>query len=73
MVNTKPEPAEPGRRGHQDAELQSGTGSEPARSSMSKSMHDGVEVWCDCCSCEAEPYWIEAMAKDQESADNSER
>ena len=31
------------------------------KSSMSKSMHDGVEVWCDCCSCEAEPYWVEAM------------
>jgi len=31
------------------------------RSAMSKSMHDGVEVWCDCCSCEAEPYWVEAM------------
>lgn len=30
-------------------------------SGMSKSMHDGVEVWCDCCSCEAEPYWVEAM------------
>jgi len=30
-------------------------------SKMSKSMHDGVEVWCDCCSCEAEPYWVEAM------------
>ena len=24
----------------------------------SKSMHDGVPVWCDCCSCEAEPYWV---------------
>jgi len=31
------------------------------KSNMSKSMHDGVEVWCDCCSCEAEPYWVEAM------------
>jgi hypothetical protein len=31
------------------------------KSTMSKSMHDGVEVWYDCCSCEAEPYWIEAM------------
>jgi len=31
------------------------------KSTMSKSMHDGVEVWCDCCSCEAEPYWVEAM------------
>ena len=34
---------------------------EPAGSTMSKSMHNGVEVWCDCCSCEAEPYWVEAM------------
>jgi hypothetical protein len=33
------------------------------RSGMSKSMHDGVEVWCDCCSCEAEPYWVEAFAE----------
>ena len=28
-------------------------------SGMSLSMHDGVQVWCDCCSCEAEPYWAE--------------
>ena len=28
----------------------------PARSS--KSMHEGVAVWCDCCSCAAEPYWL---------------
>jgi len=26
--------------------------------SMRLSMHDGVDVWCDCCSCEAEPYWL---------------
>jgi len=26
----------------------------------SLSMHDGIAVWCDCCSCEAEPYWVEA-------------
>jgi hypothetical protein len=24
----------------------------------SKSMHDRVAVWCDCCSCEPEPYWV---------------
>ena len=30
----------------------------PGRSS--KSMHEGVAVWCDCCSCAAEPYWLEA-------------
>lgn len=29
----------------------------------SLSMHDDVPVWYDCCSCEAEPYWIEAMDK----------
>jgi hypothetical protein len=28
----------------------------PAR--KSKSMHEGIAVWCDCCSCEAEPYWV---------------
>jgi hypothetical protein len=25
----------------------------------SPSMHEGIAVWCDCCSCEAEPYWVE--------------
>ncbi len=25
----------------------------------SLSMHDGIAIWCDCCSCEAEPYWAE--------------
>ncbi|MCU0834919.1 MAG: hypothetical protein MUC77_10905 [Chromatiaceae bacterium] len=34
-----------------------------ARSSPSRrrsiSMHEGIAVWCDCCSCEAEPYWVE--------------
>ena len=35
--------------------------SQTENSGMSKSMHDGVEVWCDCCSCEAEPYWVEAL------------
>ena len=29
-----------------------------AAHAMSKSMHDGIAVWCDCCSCEAEPYWV---------------
>lgn len=25
---------------------------------MRLSMHHGIAVWCDCCSCEAEPYWV---------------
>lgn len=29
------------------------------RQGKSLSMHEGVAVWCDCCSCEAEPYWAE--------------
>jgi hypothetical protein len=28
------------------------------KGTMRLSMHDGVAVWCDCCSCEAEPYWL---------------
>lgn len=31
-----------------------------AESRNSKSMHDGIAVWCDCCTCEAEPYWMAA-------------
>ena len=23
------------------------------------SMHEGIAVWADCCSCAAEPYWLE--------------
>lgn len=35
------------------------------------SMHNKVDVWCDCCSCEAEPYWLEAMqAVHEHDADN---
>ena len=43
------------------------TGAEQTGSGMSMSMHDGVEVWCDCCSCEAEPYWVEAMQQASET------
>lgn len=36
----------------------------PARRSRnSPSMHEGIAVWCDCCSCEAEPYW-QAVAEE---------
>ncbi|NNJ93788.1 MAG: hypothetical protein HKP57_03485 [Halobacteria archaeon] len=33
------------------------------QSGDSLSMHADVPVWCDCCSCEAEPYWVEALGK----------
>jgi hypothetical protein len=46
--------------------------SRQVKSTMSKSMHDGVEVWCDCCSCEAEPYWVEAMQGYDEQGSRNE-
>jgi len=27
------------------------------------SMHEDVPVWYDCCSCEAEPYWVEQLGE----------
>ena len=45
-------------------------------SGMRLSMHAGVDASCDCCSCEAEPYWVEAaeamgidLGSDNEDAD----
>lgn len=52
--------------------------SAPAGSGRKKSlsMHEGIAVWCDCCSCEAEPYWVEIaeemgvdLGSDYEDAD----
>ena len=37
-----------------------------AKGGMRLSMHNGVTVWCDCCSCEAEPYWA-VMAEKPEA------
>ena len=36
------------------------------RKKASLSMHDNVPVWYDCCSCEAEPYWLDAMCFEAE-------
>lgn len=49
-----------------DSSLQ---GTTKSSSGMSLSMHDGVEVWCDCCSCEAEPYWLAAFERQESTAD----
>jgi hypothetical protein len=32
---------------------------EVPRPARRTSMHEGIAVWCDCCSCAAEPYWLE--------------
>lgn len=31
----------------------------PATKKKRANMHEGIGVWCDCCSCEAEPRWAE--------------
>lgn len=36
------------------------------------SMHEDVAVWCDCCSCEAEPRW-QAVEDDLERQRQTER
>lgn len=57
-----PEHRAPEMNGMNDlGELRSTTdGAKRRRGGRSKSMHEGVAVWCDCCSCQAEPYWVEA-------------
>ena len=57
---------------HSEAISQQKAESSQVKSTMSKSMHDGVEVWCDCCSCEAEPYWVEAMEGYDEQGSRNE-
>ena len=48
---TKP-PGQPGNQGVQNR-------AEP----IARSMHEDVPDWYDCCSCEAEPYWLEALGE----------
>lgn len=65
-------PAEPNTADQRKTEsgALSGITTSQTRFTMTKSMHNGVEAWCDCCSCEAEPYWVEAMEDYQKT--NSE-
>ena len=36
------------------------------RTRQRANMHDGIPVWYDCCSCEAEPYWA-ALAEETDA------
>jgi len=51
----------------------------PTRTPSRISMHEGLPDWDDCCTCAAEPYWLEAgaaMAREAEakaSAADTER
>lgn len=54
--------------GRDSGRVASASGASPARGAPRAarsrlSMHDGVTVWCDCCSCEAEPYWAEVAGE----------
>jgi hypothetical protein len=36
-------------------------------------MHEDLPVWYDCCSCQAEPYWVEAFGESEtEPTDHGE-
>lgn len=45
-------PADPGKAEEKPAASPVATGKKKRAN-----MHDGIAVWCDCCCCEAEPYW----------------
>ena len=42
------------------------------RKGDSLSMHADVPVWCDCCTCEAEPYWVEAFRDENTESEMSD-
>jgi len=67
MIDTNSNPDVAATDSNHNGSEQTASKSDKPALSMSKSMHDGVEVWCDCCSCEAEPYWLEAMASYQDT------
>lgn len=55
-------PRDPGIRGDEQQQQPSPPDSPPLTRKRKKkhiSMHEGIGVWADCCSCEAEPYWRE--------------
>ncbi|PYG01272.1 hypothetical protein D893_02104 [Thioalkalivibrio sp. ALE21] len=56
-----PDPGAPTRRA-EERDSETGDEGTPTAAVRSPSMHEGVEVWCDCCSCEAEPYWLAVAA-----------
>jgi hypothetical protein len=48
---------------------QASSGAAPGKGD-SLSMHADVPVWCDCCTCEAEPYWVEAFSDEEADSDS---
>jgi hypothetical protein len=44
------------RRAKENAPEEAAETAQGGRRSIS--MHEDIAVWCDCCSCKAEPYWV---------------
>ena len=58
-MEPRPDTDEPARP--TEAQAQGPQASPPPADSFRRrpmSMHEGIASWCDCCSCEAEPYWV---------------
>lgn len=70
-VSNSNQPTEDGRNKQDTLTEDTATSAEIA-GHQSKSMHDGVSVSCDCCSCEAEPYW-QAIGEEMETDLSSHR
>ncbi len=66
MGNSDPKACAGNRQARQVASTPGEAPSHNNGQKKSKSMHDDVPVWYDCCSCEAEPYWLEWL----DGADN---
>jgi len=61
-INNSPEKSKPA----------SGKSDHPEKH-KSMSMHANIPVWYDCCSCEAEPYWVEMMDEEKEEQADKEK
>lgn len=57
MVTSAPDEAGAPEGGFRQGSPMEEGGTRRARKRIS--MHEGIAVWCDCCSCAAEPYWLE--------------
>ena len=54
-----PRTAAPTKPAQDSREAAARAGAEP----VARSMHEDVPDWYDCCSCEVEPYWLEALGE----------
>ena len=63
MSDSKPDAGPVADASGQQIPVQQPTLADPAGKKKRANMHEGIAVWCDCCSCEAEPRWLEVAAE----------